>query len=174
VRLPISSQMWYCAYEVLILKYYIANLAVHIFIVLVLLIVIVVASNRNRKRRTKHALTYFLPTVVAIILAVFVFKTTAPRLLDLSDVATQNYYSYTGVIETVSPLNNSFVLDGVRYYINPLRELPEEGTNVRIRYTRHSLYVISVEPVDVLDVNGAISEEMETAVEIPTQTTESQ
>mgnify|MGYP006916321000 CR=1 FL=1 len=155
------------------MKYYIANLAVHIVLVLILLIVVVITSNRNRKRKTKHTLSYFIPTIFAVIFAVFVIKIMAPRLLDLSDVATQNYYSYTGVIEDISPLNNNITVDGVKYYINPLRDLPEEGTNVRIRYTRHSNYVISVEPVEMLDVNGAISEEMETAVEIPTQTSES-
>ncbi len=149
------------------MKYYIVNLGVHFLIVLALLILIVIFSNRNRKRKTKSPLFYFLPTVFAVIACLFVFKIMAPRLLDISDVATQNYYSYTGVIDEVAPLNNYLTVDGVKYYINPLRALPSEGTNVRIRYTRHSNYVISVEPVDALDVGGAISEEMETAVGIP-------
>ena len=148
------------------MKYYIANLGAQFFIVLVLLILIVIFSNRNRKRKTRSPVFYFIPTGIALIIALFVFNIMAPRLLDLSDVATQNYYSYTGVIEEVAPLNNYLTVDGTKYYINPLRELPEVGTNVRIRYTRHSNYVISVEPVDALDVGGAISEEMETAVGI--------
>ncbi|MBR1798221.1 MAG: hypothetical protein IJ757_09485 [Clostridiales bacterium] len=149
------------------MRYYIANLAVHVVVMLALIVIIIVFSDRNRKRKTKHAITYFVPTVAAVIAAFYLFKITGPRLLDLSDVATQNYYSYTGQIEEISPLNNSFLIDGDRYYINPLRDLPEAGEKVRIRYTRYSNYVISVEAVDELDINGVINEQMETAVDIP-------
>ena len=149
------------------MKYYIANLAVHCFVTLILIILTVVFSNRNRERKTGHVLTYFVPTFLAVLTAVYVFNITGPRLLDLSDVATSNYYLYTGQIESLSLINNSLTIDGKVYYINPLRDLPGEGTKVKIRYTRYSNYVISVEAVDELDVTGAINEEMETAVEIP-------
>ena len=149
------------------MKYYIANLSIHVLMVLALTVIIIIFSNRNKRRETKHVLTYFVPTLLAIGVAFYMYFITAPRLLDMSDVATQNYYSYTGQIEEISLLNNSFMIDGVRYYINPLRDLPREGSKVRIRYTRFSNYVISVEPVDEVDVTGAINEELETAVNIP-------
>ena len=142
--------------------------------VLALTVIVIVFSNRNKKRKTNHVLTYFLPTITAFAVAFYVYFITGPRLLDLSDVATQNYYSYTGQIEEISLFNNSFTIDGTRYYINPLRDLPKEGSKVRIRYTRFSNYVISVEPVDEVDVTGAINEELETAVTIPTQTPQTQ
>jgi len=149
------------------LKYYIANLSIHVLIVLALTVIIIIFSNRNKRRETKHVLSYFVPTLLAIGVAFYMYFITAPRLLDMSDVATQNYYSYTGQIEEISLFNNSFMIDGVRYYINPLRDLPREGSKVRIRYTRFSNYVISIEPVDEVDVTGAINEELETAVNIP-------
>lgn len=148
------------------MKYYIANLAVHVLLVLMLTVVIIIFSNRNKKRLTRHVFSYFLPTILAVAVAFYVYFITGPRLLDLSDVATQNYYSYTGQIDEIALLNNSFTIDGVRYYINPMRELPHEGSKVRIRYTRFSNYVISVEAVDEVDVTGAINEELETAVNI--------
>ncbi|MBQ7274805.1 MAG: hypothetical protein IJR15_05040 [Clostridiales bacterium] len=148
------------------MKYYIANLAVHVLLVLMLTVVIIIFSNRNKKRLTRHVFSYFLPTILAVAVAFYVYFITGPRLLDLSDVATQNYYSYTGQIDEIALLNNSFTIDGVRYYINPMRELPHEGSKVRIRYTRFSNYVISVEAVDEVDVTGAINEELETAVSI--------
>ena len=148
------------------MKYYIANLAVHVLLVLMLTVVIIIFSNRNKKRLTRHVFSYFVPTILAVAVAFYVYFITGPRLLDLSDVATQNYYSYTGQIDEIALLNNSFTIDGVRYYINPMRELPREGSKVRIRYTRFSNYVISVEPVDEVDVTGAINEELETAVNI--------
>jgi len=148
------------------LKYYIANLAVHVLMVLALTVIIIIFSNRNKRRETKHVFSYFVPTLLAIGVAFYMYFITAPRLLDMSDVATQNYYSYTGQIEEISLFNNSFIIDGVRYYINPLRDLPREGSKVRIRYTRFSNYVISVESVDEVDVTGAINEELETAVNI--------
>ena len=149
------------------MKYYIANLAVHVVVTLIMIVAVIVFSNRNRKRKTRYVLSYFIPTVLAVITALYAFYITAPRLLDLSDVATQNYYSYTGVIDERSLLNSTLVIDGDTYYINPLRELPDEGSKVRIRYTRFCNYVISVESVEEVDISGAIDEEMETAVEIP-------
>ena len=149
------------------MKYYIANLAVHVVVTLIMIVTVIVFSNRNRKRKTRYVSTYFLPTALAVITALYMFYITGPRLLDLSDVATQNYYSYTGVIEERSLLNNTLVIDGETYYINPLRELPDEGAKVRIRYTRFCNYVISVESVEAVDVSGAIDEELETAVDIP-------
>ncbi len=149
------------------MKYYIANLAVHVVVTLIMIVSVIVFSNRNRKRKARYVATYFLPTALAVVTAFYMFYITGPRLLDLSDVATQNYYSYTGVIEERSLLNNTLVIDGDTYYINPLRELPPEGSKVRIRFTRFCNYVISVESVETLDISGAIDEEMETAVEIP-------
>lgn len=149
------------------MKYYIANLLVHIIVTVALIIMVVVFSNRNRKRKTKYPVSYFIPTVLSILAAAYMFFITGPRLLDLADVATQNYYSYTGVIDELSWVNNTLTVDGKLYYINPLRDLPAEGTKVRIRYTRYSNYVISVESVDEVDVTGAINEELETAVDLP-------
>lgn len=149
------------------MKYFIANLGIHVLLTVVLIVIIIVFSNRNRVKKTKYVLAYFVPTIAAVITVLYVFLITGPRLLDLSDVATQNYYSYTGVIDEISVFNNSLVIDGHVYYINPLRELPEAGSKVRIRYTRYCSYVISVESMEEVDVTGVINEEMETAVEIP-------
>lgn len=150
------------------MKYYIANLLVHLVVTIVIFIVVVISTNRNKKRETKHALTYFLPLFASVVMFFYVFLYTGPRLLDLTDVVRQNYYSCTGVIEAVSPINNYLTIDGVRYYINPLRDIPEEGQTVRIRYTNYSKYSISVEVIDEVDITETITEELETAVVTPT------
>ncbi|MBO6193442.1 MAG: hypothetical protein J6O00_04615 [Clostridiales bacterium] len=143
------------------MKYYIVNLAVHLAVTLIFIILLIVFSNRNKKRKTKYPVSYFIPTVLAIVIVAYVYGITGPRLLDLSDVASQDYYSYTGEIDEISLFNNTLTVDGQEYYINPLRELPGVGEKVRIRYTRFSRYVISVEVVDELDVSGAIAEDSE-------------
>lgn len=143
------------------MKYYIVNLAVHLAVTLIFIILLIVFSNRNKKRKTKYPVSYFIPTVLAIVIVAYVYGITGPRLLDLSDVASQDYYSYTGEIDEISLFNNTLTVDGQEYYINPLRELPEVGEKVRIRYTRFSRYVISVEVVNELDVSGAIAEDSE-------------
>lgn len=143
------------------MKYYIANLAVHLAVTIIFIILLIVFSNRNKKRKTKYPVSYFIPTVLAILIVAYVYGITGPRLLDLSDVASQDYYSYTGEIDEISVFNNTLTVDGQEYYINPLRELPEVGEKVRIRYTRFSRYVISVEVVNELDVSGAIAEDSE-------------
>ena len=143
------------------MKYYIVNLAVHLAVTLIFIILLIVFSNRNKKRKTKYPVSYFIPTVLAIVIVAYVYGITGPRLLDLSDVASQDYYSYTGEIDEISLFNNTLTVDGQEYYINPLRELPKVGEKVRIRYTRFSRYVISVEVVNELDVSGAIAEDSE-------------
>ncbi len=143
------------------MKYYIANLAVHLAVTIIFIILLIVFSNRNKKRKTKYPVSYFIPTVLAIVIVAYVYGITGPRLLDLSDVASQDYYSYTGEIDEISVFNNTLTVDGQEYYINPLRELPGVGEKVRIRYTRFSRYVISVEVVNELDVSGAIAEDSE-------------
>ena len=104
------------------MKYYLANLGVHIAVNLILTLIVIVSSDRNKRGQTKHALTYFLPFVVSIVTVLYMINFTAPRLLDLTDVTGQNYYSYTGTLEEISSMNNYFIIDGEKYYINPLRD----------------------------------------------------
>ena len=152
------------------MRYFLANLAVHIIVNVVLIVLIVVFSNRNRHGKTRYPVSYFIPTVLAVIVAIYAYNITWPRLLDLSDVASRNYYSYTGEVSGVSVLHNYIVIDGETYYINPTRNIPEAGSKVRIRYTRYGNYIIDVDPVDDLDITGAINDELETAVDIPGKT----
>ena len=146
------------------MKYYIANLAVHLAVTLIFIILLIVFSNRNKKRKTKYPVSYFIPTVLAIVIVAYVYGITGPRLLDLSDVASQDYYSYTGELESVSPLNNTMVIDGVTYYINPLRDIPEEGANVKVRYSRYGRYAVEVVVTEELNVADSLNEEMQTSV----------
>lgn len=145
--------------------YFIANLLVHLFVILALVVLIVICANRNKRGQTKHSLTYFMPFLLAIIAGFYVVKYTAPRLLDIPDVMSQNYYSYTGFVDEVAPLNNYIVIDGNVYYINPLRDLPEPGAYVRVRYTTYSKYAIEVSGAEEVNVDNSVKEEMQTARE---------
>ncbi|MBO4243117.1 MAG: hypothetical protein IKT14_00545 [Clostridiales bacterium] len=146
------------------MKYYLANLGVHIAVNLILTLIVIVSSDRNKRGQTKHALTYFLPFVVSIVTVLYMINFTAPRLLDLTDVTGQNYYSYTGTLEEISSMNNYFIIDGEKYYINPLRDIPEVGSLVKIRYTRYGKYVIEVTQSEEVNVSDSVNEEIQTAV----------
>ena len=152
------------------MKYFLINLSVHLLVTLVIVILIVIFANRNKRGKTRYPVSYFLPTVLAIFVAVYAFNVTGPRLLDVSEVVSQNYYSCTGEVESVSKLSNTLVIDGEEYYFNPMREMPQVGSKVRIKYTRYSRYIIEVVPVDDLDISGVISEEYENAADIPDKT----
>lgn len=152
------------------MRYFLANLSVHIIVTVVLIVLIVVFSNRNRHGKTRYPVSYFIPTVLAVIVAIYAYKITWPRLLDLSDVSTRNYYSYTGEVSGISLFHNYIIVDGETYYINPTRFVPEIGSKVRIRYTRYGKYIIDVDPVDDLDITGAINDELENGVEFPGKT----
>ena len=152
------------------MKYFLINLCVHLFVTLLLVILIIIFANRNKHGKTKYPVSYFIPTVLAVFVAFYVFNITGPRLLDVSNVAAQSYYSYTGEIERVSLVNNTLVIDGEVYYFNPMREVPEPGSKVRIRYTRYSKYIIEIEPVDDVDITGVINEDYENVADIPGKT----
>ncbi|MBQ4271903.1 MAG: hypothetical protein II718_08760 [Clostridiales bacterium] len=146
------------------MKYYLANLGVHIAINLILTLIVIRSSDRNRKGQTKHTLTYFMPFIMSIVTVLYMINFTAPRLLDLTDVTGQNYYSYTGTLEEISSMNNYFIIDGQKYYINPLRDIPEVGSLVKIRYTRYGKYVIEVTRSEEVNISDSINEEIQTAI----------
>lgn len=145
------------------MKYFLANLSIHIVITLIMIILVVVFYNRNKRGQTKHTITFFAPFIICIITVLYLVTYTAPRMLDITDVTSQNYYSYTGFVEEISPVNNYIVIDGTTYYINPLRDLPVEGSYVRVRYTTYSHYAIEVSFVEEVNVDDSVIEEMQTA-----------
>lgn len=146
------------------MKYFIANLVVHSIVTLVLVILSVTLSNRNKKGKTRNPVVYFLPLVFCALAVVYTVLFTAPRLLDIAAVKSDNYYSYTGTLEDVSVFNNALVVDGDRYYINPLRSIPEEGSNVKVRYTRYGHYVVEVVVAEEIDVENSLNEEKQTSI----------
>lgn len=152
------------------MKYFIANLSVQLLITLFLILLIVVFSNRNRRGQTSHGFIFFMPLFLSILTVLHLLYFTAPRLLDIASVRSQNYYSYTGVLEETSLMNNYLIVDGEQYYINPLRDLPPSGTTVKIRYTQYSHYAIEVAPAEMVNVTDSINEEMQTSVTIESET----
>ena len=146
------------------MKYYLANLGVHLLVTVILILILVITTNRNKRGECKRGIWYFLPLVISAVTVFYLLSYTAPRLLDLSYIIDSNYYSYTGKIEEISQFGNSVVIDGTTYYINPLRELPAPGTSVRIRYSRYSHYAIDVAPYEELNVPDTINEELQTTV----------
>ena len=145
------------------MKYFIANLSAHAVVTLILVALIVVFANRNKRGKTKHKITYFAPFIFCVLAALYLGFFTAPRLMDIMDVINEKYYSYTGYIEEISPVNNYIVIDGTTYYINPMRELPSEGDYVRVRYTPYCHYAIEVAGAESVNVDDSVIEEMQTA-----------
>jgi hypothetical protein len=146
------------------MKYFIANLSVHTIVALIFIVLCVIFANRNKSGKTKHPIAYFLPIVFCALAVVYTVFYTGPRLLDIAAVKSDNYFSYTGTLEDVSVFNNSLVVDGERYYINPLRNIPEEGANVKVRYTKYGHYVVEVVVAEEMDVDGSINEEKQTSI----------
>lgn len=128
------------------MKYYFANLSLHLLITAILIILVIVFHNRNRKRKTRHVITYFFPFILMIGTVIYCYCYSVPRLLDVKSMIEKNFYSLTGIIEEVSPLRNSVVIDGKTFYTNPLYDIPEVGTAVRIRYTEHGQYMVEIVP----------------------------
>lgn len=129
------------------MKYFIFNLCLHSLVAIVLIVLVFVFATRNNKRKTKHVLTFFLPVIFAIFAVIDIVFYTGPRLLDISDMMSQKYSSHTGLIEEISYFNNSFVVDGKTYYVNPINELPSVGSTVKVKYTRYAGFAAELELV---------------------------
>lgn len=141
------------------MRYYLVNLAAHVLILAVLILLACIFARRNRKRKTKSVIGYFLPTLFAIIAILDLSFTTAPRLMDISSVASRSYYYDTGEVTEVSFLKNSFVVDGKRYYINPLRLRIKVGDTVRIKHTQYARFTTEVIDVSNFEVLPSETEE---------------
>ena len=146
------------------MKYFIANLVIHCLVSLFLIILIVIFSKRNRKRKTRHPAASFLPFVLSALAIAYTIKFTAPRLLDVSDVIAGNYYSYTGRINERAVFRNHIYVDDINFYINPIWDVPPQGTPVRIKYTRYGKYIIEIADAEEMNIIDSISEEIQTSL----------
>lgn len=124
--------------------------------ILVLLTCIFVA--RNRARKTKRVPFYFLPVVLAFLAILDLGLITAPRLMDISSIASKSYYYDTGKITDVSFLNNYFFIDGKCYFINPLRMKAKVGDTVRVKHTNYSRFTS-----EIIDMSNPEATPSETA-----------
>ena len=141
------------------MKYFIANLSAHFMLLIILIVLEIIFSNRNRKRKNKYAFTFLLPTVTAVMIIIYTWWIIGPRLLDITDVVAGTYQSYTGTLERKSFFNNYVVIDGQKYYYNPLHNIPDSGESVRVLYTHNSNFAMSVEPAPVVEVEENTEEE---------------
>lgn len=139
------------------MRYFIANLLAHFGVILVLITLLIVFSKRNKARKNRYAFSYLLPTFFAIITILYLGFIVGPRLLDITDVINGTYQSYTGTLEEKSFFNNYVVVDGYRFYHNPLHEIPEIGDPVRVLYTHNSNFTVSVERVEEEESDNSAS-----------------
>lgn len=124
------------------MRYFIANLALHIAITVIIIVLMCVFAGRNRKKKTKHVITYFFPILFAIIAIVDIVLYTAPRMMDINCMISSNYYYNTGTVTKIGFLKNYFIIDGEYYYANPLRNTLTEGDTVRVKHTQYSFYTV--------------------------------
>ncbi len=120
------------------MKYFIANISAHIVIFVGIIVLLVFFTNKNRKRELKFAPLFFVPILLSALAVLDMLFIVGPRLLDLSDVLHSNYKISVGVIEEKSFFNNMITIDGTTYFVNPLHDIPEIGTEVRYKYTDNS------------------------------------
>ena len=124
------------------MRYFIANLAFHIVLTAVFIILACICVARNRKHKTKHVVTYFFPIAFALVALVDIIVYTAPRLLDINNLISSNYYYDTGTVEDIGFLKNYFVIDGKYYFLNPMRNTLSEGDTVRVKHTPYSSFTV--------------------------------
>lgn len=124
------------------MRYFIANLALHIVITIVIIVLTCIFAGRNRKKKTKHVISYFFPILFAAMAILYIVFYTAPRMMDINCMISSNYYYNTGTVSKIGFLKNYFIIDGEHYYANPLRNTLVEGDTVRVKHTQYSFYTV--------------------------------
>ena len=143
------------------MRYFLVNLAIHVVILGLLIMLTCIFSLRNKKRKTKRVIAYFFPLLFALVAILDLAFITAPRLMDISNVAGNSYFYDTGEVTEVSFLKNYFVVDGKRYFMNPLRLKVKVGDTVRIKHTYYSLFtseVIDMSKTEVVPMDGSVKQ----------------
>ena len=130
------------------MRYFIANLAMHLVITGIFVVLTCVAAGRNKNKKTKHVIFYFFPIVFALALVLYIVFYTAPRLMDINSLINSNYYYNSGTVEKIGFMKNYFVINGEHYYLNPLHNKLVEGDNVRVKYTPYSSFTVEVMKIE--------------------------
>ena len=120
------------------------NLAAHAVIFIVFVILMLVFLRRNNKRKVKHGFMYLAPVFFAIVSVVYMVFLTGPRILDIRNITEDIYQFTSGKIESIGYFNNTIQVEGKTFYINPLADIPEEGTSIRIKHTNYGNYVVEM------------------------------
>ena len=130
------------------MRYFIANLAMHLVITGIFVVLTCVAAGRNKNKKTKHVIFYFFPIVFALASVLYIVFYTAPRLMDINSLINSNYYYNSGTVEKIGFMKNYFVINGEHYYLNPLHNKLVEGDNVRVKYTHYSSFTVEVMKIE--------------------------
>lgn len=126
------------------MKYFYVNLACHVFVFCVLVVSMLIFLKRNSERKTKHGFVYLLPLVISLFAVLDMVFLAGPRLVDIQNMTTDSYQFTTGKVESVGFFNNTIVVDGKTFYINPLSDIPPEGSQIRIKHTDYAHYVVEL------------------------------
>ena len=146
------------------MRYFIANLTLHLFITAFFVVLTCIFAGRNRKHKTKHVISYFFPIAFALVAVVDIVLYTAPRLLDINNVVNNNYFYNTGTVEKIGFLKNYYVINGEYYFLNPLRNTLNEGDTVRVKHTQYSSYTVDWTIVSGIEPDEGGSDTAETEI----------
>ncbi|MCR5804745.1 MAG: hypothetical protein K6G47_10825 [Clostridia bacterium] len=127
------------------MKYFIFCLILHILVMLVFIVVTLLFSERNRKRKTKHGFMFFAPVFFAVITIAYAIIFAMPVLMDIKNVSSGKYQSYTGYVEEIGQTKTCVTIDGTKFMINPTAPMPEIGEYVKIRYAGSSKLIMEME-----------------------------
>lgn len=128
------------------MNYFFANLVAHILIASALLAVCCIFADKVRKRKADKLIKFFLPVVLTILVIIYASFIIVPRMFDIRNVISNNYLSQSGTVESVAPLKNYIVVDGIKYYKNPSKSCPETGDKITLKYAETSHFMPEWQP----------------------------
>lgn len=130
------------------MTYFFINLAFHLMISVVLFIILRHFFINDQQRKNKVWISYFFPVVASIILLTQASYFTFPRVLASAEMIRNDFSLQTGTVEEVGFLNNKLVIEGEKYYFNPMIYKPKEGDSLIYQSTNYARYIVKMSVSD--------------------------
>ncbi|MDI9498060.1 MAG: hypothetical protein QM270_06185 [Bacillota bacterium] len=125
------------------------RLVLDLLVTLGLFILLGAVVRRLRPKRVKHGITLFAPTLIALLLIIWVAVMTGPKLLDALRIPAHSETVRTvHIVEVERYQARLRASDGQSFRYDPFGPQPETGQSYSLRFLPLSYYVISFERVE--------------------------
>lgn len=120
-------------------------------ICLALLLLVLKRLKINALGQNQYKESYFLPILIAGLLASFIIFDLQARILDLSDILSDNCLTLKLSSENYQQEGNKLLINGERYFLSPIHKKLDTNKLYKFKLTKYSHICLSSEEIDSLN-----------------------